>query len=146
MSSSPHARIRSRRTAVQAYYQWLMTRQPIADVIQEFEEDRSELGKADKGYFREILEGMEKHSEELDQVLGPILDRPLEEIGPVENAIMHLGMYELIYHPELPWRVVLNESIELAKMFGAEQSYKYINGVLDKAAHQIRALEISGTT
>ena len=86
---------------------------------------------------------MEKHSEELDQVLEPILDRPLKEIGPVENAIMHLGMYELIYHPELPWRIVLNESIELAKMFGAEQSHKYINGVLDKAAHQIRAQEIS---
>ena len=143
MSSSSHARIRSRRTAVQAYYQWLLNRQPIADVIREFEQDRSELRKADKDYFREILEGMEKHSEELDKVLGPILDRPLEEIGPVENAIMHLGMYELIYHPELPCRVILNESIELAKMFGADQSHKYINGVLDKAAHQIRPEEIS---
>ncbi len=143
MSSSSHARIRSRRNAVQAYYQWLLNRQPIADVIEEFEQDRSELRKADKDYFRELLLGMEKHSEELDKALEPILDRPLKEIEPVENAIMHLGMYELIYHPELPWRVILNESIELAKMFGAEQSHKYINGVLDKAAHKIRAKEIS---
>ncbi len=146
MSDSKHARIRARRTAVQAFYQWLMTKQPMSDVIKEFECDRKELKKADKNYFREILEGMAKHTDELDEVLSPFLDRPLAEVGPVENAIMQLGVYELIYHPELPWRVVLNESIELAKMFGAEQSYKYINGVLDKVAQKIRAAEISGTS
>ena len=146
MSDSKHARIRARRTAIQAFYQWLIAKQPMSDVIKEFESDRKELKKADKDYFREILEGMAKHTDELEEVLSPFLDRPLAEVGPVENAIMQLGVYELIYHPELPWRVVLNESIELAKMFGAEQSYKYINGVLDKVAQKIRAAEISGTS
>ncbi|MFQ5659503.1 MAG: transcription antitermination factor NusB [Gammaproteobacteria bacterium] len=142
---SPRARVRARRTAVQAYYQWLMARPAMSSVIDEFENDRAELKKADKSYFRDLLEGMEKYSDELDRRLGPLLDRPLEEINPVECAILKLGLYELSHHPELPWRVVLNESIELAKMFGAEQSHKYINGVLDRAARQIRPEEISNT-
>lgn len=141
---STSARARARRTAVQAYYQWLMTGQPIDAVIEEFEQERKEHKKADKAYFKEIVSGMARHAQALDDVLTPLLDRPLNEIGPVEHAIMQLGIYELTYHPELPWRVVLNESVELAKMFGAEQSHKYINGVLDKAAHQIRQVEIAG--
>ena len=72
-----------------------------------------------------------------------MLDRKLEDLDPVERAILHIGLYELLTYPDIPWRVVINESVELAKMFGAEQSHKYINGVLDKAAHQIRAAEIS---
>ena len=67
----------------------------------------------------------------------------VRKIDPVEHAVLQLGMYELTYRPELPWRVVLNESVELAKMFGADQSHKYVNGILDKAAHQIRAVEIT---
>ena len=139
-------RVRARRTAVQAIYQWLMARQPIEDVLSEFETDRKEHRKIDKEYFREIVKGMVKHSAELDEILAPLLDRQLKEIGPVEHAIMQLGLYELRYHPELPWRVILNESVELAKMFGAEQSHKYINGVLDKAAHQIRCVEINNAS
>jgi len=139
-----HARIRSRRSAIQAYYQWLMTQQPITEIITEFEQDRKELKKADHGYFCEILKGMVIKSQELDKVLENFLDRPLSEIDPVEHAVLQLGMYELTYHPELPWRVVLNESVELAKMFGADQSHKYINGILDKAAHQIRTVDITG--
>jgi len=141
--TATNSRVRARRTAVQAYYQWMMTKQSMSSVIKEFETERKEHKKVDKAYFKEILKGMATHSEELDRILTPLLDRPLKEIGPVEQAIMQLGLYELSYHPELPWRVVLNESIELAKMFGAEQSHKYINGVLDKAAHQIRSVEIA---
>lgn len=140
---STHARVRARRTAVQACYQWLISKQPMSEIIDEFISERAELKKADLEYFRDLLQGMDRYSCELEQTLTPFLDRTLNEISPVERAILMLGMYELSYHPELPWRVIMNETVELAKMFGADQSHKYINGVLDKAAHSIRAAEIS---
>lgn len=140
---SPRARVSARRSAVQAYYQWLMNKQPMAALIREFEADRSEIKKADKEYFHELLQGMSSYAGELEALLAPLLDRPLTEIDLVERAILTLGLYELAYHPDLPWRVVINEAVELAKMFGAEQSHKYINGVLDQAARQLRAVEIA---
>ena len=140
---SKHARIRARRSAVQALYQWEMTHDPVTEVIAEFICDRSELKKADVAYFKVMLEGATGKVAEIDTGLTPLLDRPLYELDPVERSILRIGMYELLFHAEVPWRVVVNESVELAKMFGAEQSYKFINGVLDKAAHSIRAGEIS---
>jgi transcription antitermination protein NusB len=74
------------------------------------------------------------------------LDRPVNELDPVERAVLHIGTYELLYRPEVPWRVVVNESVELAKMFGAEQSHKFINGVLDKIARKVRVTEISNVS
>jgi len=140
---SPRARASARRSAVQAYYQWLMNKQPMAALIREFEADRIEIKKADKEYFHDLLQGMSSNADELEALLLPLLDRSLAEIDLVERTILTLGLYELVHHPELPWRVVVNEAIELAKMFGAEQSHKYINGVLDKAARQLRAEEIA---
>lgn len=142
---SPGARVRARRSAVQACYQWLINQQPIDAIIREFEDDRTELRKADREYFRELLEGISRCSKELDETVTPLLDRPMAEVNPVERSILMLGTYELIHHQELPWRVIVNEAIELAKMFGAEQSYKYINGILDKAARRIRAAEIKAS-
>ncbi len=141
-SFSRHARIRARRSAVQALYQWAMSGGPIQDVINEFVSERSELKKADTDYFKEILRGTAKEVEILDKQLVPLLDRPIDDLDPVEKAILHIGLYELTFHPELPYRVVLNEAVDLAKMFGAEQSHKYINGVLDKAAQKIRTAEM----
>ena len=141
-SFSRHARIRARRSAVQALYQWTMSDMPIQDVINEFVSERSELKKADTDYFKEILRGTAKEAENLDKQLAPLLDRAIDDLDPIENAILHIGLYELTFHPELPYRVVLNEAINLAKMFGAEQSHKYINGVLDKAAQKIRTAEM----
>ncbi len=115
---------------------------PIQDVINEFVSERSELKKADTDYFKEILRGTAKEVENLDKQLAPLLDRAIDDLDPVEKAILHIGLYELTFHPELPYRVVLNEAIDLAKMFGAEQSHKYINGVLDKAAQKIRTAEM----
>lgn len=143
--SFTHARVRARRTAVQACYQWLIGNQPMNEIIDEFMNERGELKKADREYFRDLLLGVDRNADELDGVLDPFLDRPLLEISPVERAILNLGTYELVYHPELPWRVIMNETVELAKMFGAEESYKYINGVLDKVARAIRAAEISNS-
>ncbi|HSR62174.1 MAG TPA: transcription antitermination factor NusB [Gammaproteobacteria bacterium] len=145
-SFSKHARIRARRSAVQALYQWQMTQMPMADVILEFENERSELKKADKDYFRDLLHGTTGQSEKLDEYLAPLLDRHVKDLDPVERAILHIGVYELLFHPELPWRVVVNESVELAKMFGADQSHRYVNGVLDKAARNIRADEIKSVS
>ncbi|MBM2829967.1 MAG: nusB [Gammaproteobacteria bacterium] len=142
-SFSKHARVRARRSAVQALYQWHMTQIPIIDVITEFENERTELKKADKEYFRDLLQGTAQQTMVLDDQLGPLLDRPVKELDPVERAVLHIGLYELLFRSELPWRVVINESVELAKMFGAEQSYKFINSVLDRAAHVIRSDEIT---
>ena len=143
---SKHARIKARRSAVQALYQWHMTKIPMTDVIEEFEHEHARLKKADIDYFRDLLEGTANKVDELDDYLIPFMDRPPHELDPVERAVLHIGLYELLNHTELPWRVVINESVELAKMFGAEQSHKFINGVLDKAAHQIRTDEISNAS
>ncbi len=135
------ARVRARRSAVQALYQWLLTGRPMSVVIAEFEQERKELKKADREYFRAILTGIAANSEQLSEVLVPFLDRKPAELDPVTRAVLHLGIYELLHQPEVPLRVVLNEAIELARMFGAEDSYKYINGVLDRAARQLRSGE-----
>ncbi len=145
-SFSRHARVRARRSAVQALYQWAMSAMPIQDVINEFINERTELKKADTDYFKEILHGTTRESENLDKQLIPLLDRKLDELDPVEKAILQIGLYELTFHPELPYKVVLNEAVDLAKMFGAEQSYKYINGVLDKAAQKIRKVEMKSVS
>jgi len=145
-SFSRHARVRARRSAVQALYQWAMSAVPIQDIINEFVNERTELKKADTDYFKEILRGATKESEALDKQLIPLLDRKLDELDPVEKAILQIGIYELTFHPELPYKVVLNEAVDLAKMFGAEQSYKYINGVLDKAAKKIRKVEMNSAS
>ena len=135
---SMSARVRARRSAVQALYQWFLTGRPMSEIITEFELERKELKKADGEYFRAILTGSAKNSAAISDTLTPFLDRTLDKLDPVTRAVLHLGMYELKYQPSLPWRVVLNESIELARVFGAEDSYKYINGVLDQAAQQLR--------
>ena len=138
---SRHARIRARRSAVQALYQWEMTQATISDVITEFMDERTELKKADIDYFNELLLGTTGKLAELQEEIVQNLDRSPEQLDPVERAILMLGTYELMFHQEIPWRVVVNEAVELAKMFGAETSYKYINGVLDKIARRIRPVE-----
>ncbi len=140
---SKHARIRSRRSVVQAYYQWIMTERPIAEIINEFKIDRAELKKADIEYFDRAMHGMAAYRIDIDEQLGPLLDRPCDELDPVENAVLHLGAFELMYLQEIPCRVVINEAVDLAKMFGAEESYKYINGVLDRIARKFRPTELS---
>lgn len=140
---STHARVRSRRSLVQAYYQWLMTKRPVGEIINEFKTDRTELKKADIDYFDRAMHGMVERRSEIDIELAPLLDRPGEELDPVENAVLHLGVYELMFLPEIPCRVVINEAIDLAKMFGAEQSHKYINGVLDRIARKFRPVELN---
>ncbi|MBP6123016.1 MULTISPECIES: transcription antitermination factor NusB [Providencia] len=134
----PAARRRARECAVQAIYSWQLSGNPIADVEYEFiaEQDMSDV---DVKYFRELISGVANNAIKLDQLMSPYLSRQLEELGQVEKAILRVSMYELSYRQDVPFKVAINEGIELAKVFGAEDSHKFVNGVLDKAAPAVRS-------
>lgn len=101
-----------------------------------------DLTQADVAYFSELVRCIPAHVAELDACLAPFLDRAVAELDPVELAVLRIGVCELTYHPEVPFRVVINEAVELAKVFGAEQSHRYINGVMDKVARNLRSAEL----
>lgn len=130
-------RKRARQAAVQALYQWQLTAQQPGDIERLFLHD-PEMKGVDQEYFRCLVREVPLHLEELDAHLAPHLDRGIEEIDPVERAILRIGACEFAFHPEVPYRVVLNEAIELAKTFGAEHGHKYVNAVLDKVAAGFR--------
>jgi N utilization substance protein B len=134
-------RSQARKHAVQAIYQWQIAGQDIADIINQFLEEQN-LERFEIPYFQELMRGVPTHLVELDELLKPSLDRAIESVDPVERAILRLGAYELSHKPEVPYRVVINEAVELAKVFGAEQGHKFVNGVLDQVAKKVRALEI----
>lgn len=135
------ARTNARKAAVQALYQWQMAGQSLSEIERQFlEEER--LKDAQKSYFVELFYGVPKNLNEIDQALSEFVDRPVDTIDPVERAILRIGVYELLYRLNMPYKVVLNEGINLAKDFGADGSHKYVNGILDKVAQQIRAVEI----
>ncbi len=133
-------RARARRCAVQALYQWQLAGQDPADILEEFIAER-EMVHADLDYFRLLAREIPRHAAELERDLLPVLNRPWRELDPVERAILLIGAYEFHYCPEVPWRVVINEAVELEKMFGAEQGHRYINTTLDKLARRLRPEE-----
>jgi N utilization substance protein B len=135
------ARTNARKAAVQALYQWQMTGQNLSEIERQFLEDER-LKDAQKSYFTELFHGIPKNLEAIDQALSEFVDRPVGMIDPVERAILRMGVYELLHRLDMPYRVILNESINLAKHFGADGSHKYVNGILDKVAQQKRAVEI----
>lgn len=139
------ARTNARKAAVQALYQWQMAGQDLSEIERQFlEEER--LKDAQKSYFAELFYGVPKNLAAIDQALSEFVDRPVDTIDPVERAILRIGAYELLHRLDMPYRVVLNESINLAKYFGADGSHKYVNGILDKIAQQKRAVEIKNKT
>lgn len=135
-------RSKARSLAVQAVYQWQMAGQNVQQIINQFLAEHADR-KVDTDYFRELVEGVPGKLSTIDEGLAEHVDRSIESIDPVERAILRVGAYELISHPEIPYRVVINEAIELAKVFGAEQGHKYVNGVLDKAAKRLRSMEMA---
>ncbi|MHB8678579.1 MAG: transcription antitermination factor NusB [Rudaea sp.] len=139
----PAARSRARRRAAQAIYAWQIGGNPIASVIEEFRHEQ-DMEIADMAYFEDLLRGVEKHCAELDADLAPWLDRDIAQVDPLERAVLRLAAYELRHRPDVPYRVVLNEAVEVAKRFGAEHGHTYVNGVLDKAARAWRAGEAEG--
>lgn len=134
------ARSHARSALVQALYQWQLSHASAHD-IEVFFFMQQEMKKVDREYFSELLKGIIKTATVLDELLAPLLDRKPAELTPVEHAILYLGTYELQQRVDVPYKVVINESVELAKDFGAEDSFKYVNGVLDKLSYKLRKAE-----
>lgn len=133
----PAARRRARECAVQALYSWQLSNNDIADIAVQFlaEQDTSDV---DVTYFRELYASAATNAQKLDKLMEPYLSRQLEELGHVERAVLRIALFELSKRQDVPYKVAINEAIELAKTFGAEESHKFINGVLDKVAPEIR--------
>jgi N utilization substance protein B len=136
-----NSRSNARQAAVQALYQWQVTGQNVNLIARQFAEE-DWLKGAQKALFSDLLHGVPEHLGNLDTVLNQFTDRPIEQVDLVERAILRLGTYELLHHIETPYKVILNECINLAKTFGADGSHRYINGILDKIAQEKRTTEI----
>lgn len=132
-------RRKARHHIVQALYQWQLSGNEPTSIAKQFREETH--GKVDWDYFTEVFCEIPKKQESLDALLHPLLDRKPESLDPVEKALLYLGAFELAHRIDVPYRVVINECVELAKTFGASESHKYINGVLDKLVPQLRAAE-----
>ncbi len=137
-----NARSLARERAMQALYQWQMTSQSPDEIEKQFIEEQ-EMKGVDKKYFSELLHEVPSRQGELDAHGAEVLDRPLAQVDPVEQAILRIGIYELQQRIDIPYRVVINEMVELAKQFGAEQGHKFINGTLDKLAKKLRSVEVN---
>ena len=138
-------RHRARELALQGIYQWRITAGDVAKIEAQIHAEKN-LGRYDKELFSKLLRGALSRHRELEMLLVPHLDRSLDELSPVEFAVLLLGAFELSRHPEVPYRVVINESVELAKTFGGTDGHKFVNGVLDKLAPQLRVQEFRGRT
>lgn len=139
----PVFRARARRRALQAVYAWQMSGGFANDVISQFAHEQAhEI--ADLEYFEDLVRGVLQHRAALDEALAGYLDRTVEEVDPIERAVLRLSAYELQHRIDVPYRVVLNEAIEIAKRFGSEHGHTYVNGVLDRAALEWRPAETSG--
>jgi N utilization substance protein B len=130
----------ARKLALQALYRWQLNDAPWQDLIQEFGE-AEDMPKADRQYFRELVEGVWAARQDLDTRLAQIMDRAPALLDPVEHAALLIGMYELTSRPEVPYRVSINEAVGLTKRFGATDGHKFVNAVLDRAARALRPHE-----
>jgi transcription antitermination protein NusB len=134
------ARRRSRELATQGLYQWLLSGAPAGEIDAQLRNSQG-FDKADKDHLDAILHGVIKESDVLSTALQPCLDRPIEQLSPVERAVLLVAAFEFKHHIDVPYRVVINEAVELTKTFGGSDGYKYVNGVLDKLAVEMRPQE-----
>ena len=141
-AASKSGRSRAREFALQALYQKLVGKNDVSD-IDLFTRDLAGFSKSDSVHFDALLHGCSEEAATLDAMILPLLDRKFEEISPVEHAVMWIGAYELTHCLDVPWRVVLNECIELAKEFGGTDGHKYVNAVLNGLAPSLRAAEVA---
>ena len=146
MSKKGHyePRRRARRRALQAIYQWQMTGQDTVEILRQFIEIQ-DMNGVDVEHFEKLLLGVGSNEEMLDASLEPFLDRPSVQLDEMERAILRIGAYELQHCPELPFRVVLDECVDLAHRFGSEQGHAYVNAVLDRAVKDWRVHEAAGS-
>ncbi|MDZ4076631.1 MAG: transcription antitermination factor NusB [Hylemonella sp.] len=141
-SAAKSGRSRAREFALQALYQHLVGRNETSE-IDIFTRDLSGFSKADAAHYDALLHGCVDQADALDRLITPLLDRKLAELSPIEHAVMWIGAYEMQHCLDVPWRVVLNECIELAKSFGGTDGHKYVNGVLNGLAPALRAAEVT---
>ncbi len=135
------ARRRAREGLVQGLYQWILTQHEVSFIrAQIVAQDR--FARADQAFFDAVLVAVVQHCAQLDARLQPYLDREAKLLSPVERAILWIAAYELLYHPETPFRVIINEAVELAKVFGGTDGHKYVNGVLDRLSLEVRPQEV----
>ncbi|WP_440053791.1 transcription antitermination factor NusB [Pseudoalteromonas sp. T1lg65] len=133
----PAARRKARVLALQAIYSWQLSGNPIADIEQQMLIE-NDVTKVDVEYFKDLARGVVVNQKQLDELIKPHLARPFDELDMVERAVLRVSAYELKFREDVPYKVAINEGIELAKIFGAEESHKFVNGVLDKAVKFIR--------
>jgi len=138
------ARRRAREFALQGLYQWQLAGTDPATIARQLGDARG-FDKIDAGYFKGLLEGTVAAAPELEKAITPHLDRAFSRLSPVERGILLLAGYELAHQPEVPYRAVINEAVELAKEFGGTDGYKFVNGVLDKLAAKLRQAEMPGS-
>ncbi len=134
-------RTRARELALQGLYSWQMTQNSVQQIELHLATS-NDMTQVDMTFFQTLLRGTINQAEELDKRMKPYLGRLPEELDPIEKAILRLAAFELIERPDVPYKVVINEAIELAKGFGAEESHKFVNGALDKAVKTLRATEL----
>ena len=132
---------RSRARVVQALYQWLTSGGEIVQIEQQFLNQKE--GKISKSFFSNLILNISKNISVLDEIIEPSLDRDFSELGPTEKAVMYLAVYELKFQTEVPYKVIINEAVELTKLYGADGAYKLINTSLDKIAQELRSLELA---
>lgn len=135
------ARRLARRKAVQALYSWQLSDEDLGDIEQQFLLEQN-MKDVDLGYFKELLHQVPKYLDEIDTHIKTKLDRPFKELDPIECAVMRLAVYELIYRQDVPYKVVINEAVELTKTFGAEDGFKYVNSIVDGLAKTLRKVEV----
>ncbi|WP_407312756.1 transcription antitermination factor NusB [Pseudomonas sp. nanlin1] len=131
----------ARKLATQALYQWHMAGHSLNEVEAQFRVD-NDFSDVDGAYFKELLHGVPANKAEIDAALKPCMDLTLEELDPVELAVLRLSTFELLKRVDVPYRVVINEGIELAKVYGSTDGHKFVNGVLDKLAPSLRSAEV----
>ncbi|WP_425337622.1 transcription antitermination factor NusB [Pusillimonas caeni] len=139
------ARRRAREFALQGVYAWLLRGDEgvqEAGAIDAHLRDDEEFPEADANWFKTLLHGVLREAPDLRERFAPYLDRPLEELSPIEHGILLIGSYELIHHVEVPYKVAINEAVELAKSFGGTDGFKFVNGVLDRMAADVRSVEV----
>ena len=138
---NPAARRKARHYGMQALYQWHMTQHPVSEIEVQFLTDY-DFANVDAEYFHDIVHHVPANLAELEAAFAPHLDRSIEELDPIELALLRLGSYELVKRIDIPYKVAINEAVALAKKFGATDGHKFINGVLDKLAQDVRAVEV----
>ncbi len=139
----PSMRKKARGYLLQALYQWTLSGSPLNQIFEEYVEHHN-MAKVDVDYFKTLLMEIPKNLTSIDEAFTPFLDRPIKDLNPIELCVLRISTYELLHRLELPYPIILKEAVNLAKTYGATDGYKYVNGVLDKAAKALRPHEKYG--